>query len=205
MCLCWSPIFHVSPPPPHPHTDVCTINNLPPIPNQSRTSNTSTSFSAIITSYSLGCCGVVSAWSVLINRTTNRTNTESLTLNFQVWRPQNQDSCGYRLIGSTNATCCTSTQKNGSILEVNNTEEGIGFQIGDVIGISVQSRMRPVNSVRLRSDINPSVIELDQGSTHQQGECAGLTTPRITAVPIISAIIGELYFRIQPTKLHVIQ
>lgn len=92
------------------------------------------------------------------------------------------------------------TEKDDFILDVNNTENGIGFQIGDVIGISVQSRNTIANSVRLRSDINPSVIELDQGSIHQQGECVGLTTTRITAVPIISAIIGELN---QPTKLHV--
>ena len=183
--------------PPHAHTDVCTINNLPPILNQSRTSTTSTmSFSAVITSYSLGCCGLISAWSALINKTTTRKSNELLTLNFQVWQPQNQqDSCGYRLIGSTNATCCTSTEKDNFILDVNNTENGIGFQIGDVIGISVQNRTTIANSVRLRTDINPSVIMLNQGSTHQQGECVGLTTTGITAVPIISAIIGEFYFR----------
>ncbi len=193
------------PPPPNIHIaiDVCTINDPPSIMDQLRDSTTSTkSFSAIITSYSLGCCGLVSTWSVLIN-ITNRRSTEPLDLNFQVWRRQNQENCGYRLIGSTNATSSQATEKNGSILNVNATEDRIGFQIGDVIGISVQNTMGTLDSVRLRRDINRSAIILDQGSTHQQGKCVGLTASRITEIPIITAIIGELYFRIQLTKPYI--
>ena len=175
------------------HTGECTINSLPSILNPANTSTTSTrSFSAIITSYSFSCCGHISSWSTLINEI-NVTSAESLTLNFQVWRREDEGSCGYRLIGSTNATCCTSSQVNvkNNSLSINASEEMIEFQTGDVIGISVQSTDTKVNSVQLRQDISEPVVRLNQGSIYQQGMCVNLTKTNVTKVPIITASISE--------------
>ena len=175
---------------------MCIIENLPPLLNQSGTNTSTSSFSAIIANYSFGCCGHISAWRALINKANITNDDVPLTLNFQVWRPQDEGSCRYRLIGSTNATCCTSSQatkRNNFILEVNASEKMIGFQTGDVIGISIGSTTTAVNSVWLRHNINPSIIALDRGFSHQQGKCVNLAASRITEVPIITAIIGESY------------
>lgn len=123
------------------------------------------------------------------------TSAESLTLNFQVWRREDEGSCGYRLIGSTNATCCTSSQVNvkNNSLSINASEEMIEFQTGDVIGISVQSTDKEVNSVQLRQDISEpvAIVMLNQGSIYQQGMCVNLTKTNVTKVPIITASISE--------------
>ena len=132
----------------------------------------------------------MSAWGALINQTQRR-----IILNFQVWRPQNEASCQYKLIRSINFTSSQLTEQNNFTVAVT-AQERIGFQTNDVIGISVQNTTKTGDSVRLRRTNNLTLkgVLLNKegmGSSRQQGRCVNLNASRIKEVPIITAIIGE--------------
>lgn len=187
--------------------DVCTVANLPPLLNQSSSTST-TSFSAIITSYSFDCCGIVSAWGTLINeksRTPNR--AKSLILNFQVWRPQNEESCRYVLIGSNNFNSSQMTTNNNFTVNVT-ARNSLGFRTNDVIGISVQNTSSTSESVLVRSNSSLEGVVINKRDTvpsRQKVRCVNLTASRIRRVPAITAIIGEFlpcYRNAQNFTLH---
>ena len=183
------------------------MENLLPLTNRLNFSTTPTTnrFQTIVTSYSFTCCGNVTAWGAYINQETSnnvRSAASGLTLDFQVWRRHEDDTCTYQLV--RNNTVISPTLNASMFISNISPHEQIGFQSGDVIGVNVyatdektitndtvQQRILSDATGFSRSFGGSSTSRTDQEKEESVSPVSCNDTGRLTLVPVITVNIGE--------------
>ena len=110
---------------------------------------------AIITSYRFNCCGVITEWGAIVERSGGRHNNGYYTITFQVWRPNSPspvdtDGC-YTMIGSNHFPNIV-LDPDRAVRETPLASERIHFQPGDVIGFYLIGTDTDDNGIQFAGD-----------------------------------------------------